>query len=85
MHWTPNTPYTLIQTGHHPSALHPPQFFPTRIPQQIRLFQHLMHLQVPHTNSLLPAINIGAANNGMSVWARRDVYLDLWMLGRKRA
>ena len=42
MHWAPYTPDPFIITLHHPPSFDPPQLLPTRIPQQLRLLQHLL-------------------------------------------
>ncbi len=81
MHGTPHPPHTLVQTLHHPPALHLPQLFPTRIAQQLRLLQYLLHLQVPDTDRLLPAVDVGAFDDGVRVGAGRDGDFDGWVGG----
>lgn len=73
----PHPPDPLIQTPHYPPPLHPPHLLPIRIPQQLRLEQNLLLLQVPHAYHFFPAIDVRAPDYRMRVRARGDVDVDL--------
>lgn len=81
MHRTPNTSDPFIQATHHPPTLHPPQLLPARVPQQLRLLQHLLLFQVPDADRLLPPVDITSSDDWVTRWARGDVDFDLGMRG----
>ena len=83
MHGTPNPSDRFVLTLHHPASLDNPQLLPVRVPQQLRLLEHLFLFQVPDADGLFPTINVGAADDGMSAGTGRDAHLDLGVLGRE--
>jgi hypothetical protein len=74
MERTPDTPHTLIR------ALNllpdPLVHLTTRVSQQLRLQQNLLHLHIPHTYSLFLSIDVMTSNHRMRMWSRRDVDFD---------
>jgi hypothetical protein len=76
---TPNTPNTLIDTFHRLRNL--PQLLPISIPQQLRLLQHLLLRQIPHTYRFFAAVDVGSFYDWVFAWARGDSDFDLRVCG----
>lgn len=76
---TPNTPNTLINTLHGLRNL--PQLLPIRIPQQLRLLQHLLLRQIPHTYRFFAAVDVGPFYDWVFARARGDGDFDLRVCG----
>lgn len=75
MERTPYASHTLLHTPHR--LRNPPQFLTTSIPQQPRLLLHLLLLQIPYTDRLLPPIDIMTYDNRVFTWTWRDGDFDL--------
>jgi len=75
----PNTPHTLIPTPHR--LRHSPQLLPTRIPQQLRLLQNLLLLQIPYTHGLFAPVDVRAFYERVFVRTRGDGDFDLGVRG----
>ena len=70
MERVPNPSDPLIQAANHSASFYSLYFLPIGVPQQFYLFQYLLFLEVPHTYYFLPAVDIGASDNGVCVGAR---------------
>jgi len=57
--------------------------FATSLHQQLGLLEHLLHLQVPHANGFLAAIDVVASEDWVFVWTGRYSDLDLRMRFRE--
>lgn len=73
----PNAPNALIPTPNRLRDLL--QLLPVRIPQQLRLQQDLLLLQIPYAHRLLAAVDVRPFDDRVFVRARRDGYFDLWV------
>lgn len=72
---TPDAPNTIVDTPHRLRDLL--QLLSAGIPQQHCLLQHLLLLQVLDADGLLPAVDVGAADNGVFAWSWRHGDFDL--------
>ena len=76
---TPHAPHTLIKTLHR--LRNSSQLLPIRIPQQLRLLQHLLLRQVPYTYRLFASVDISAFYDGVSARPGRYGDFDLGICG----
>lgn len=70
----PNTSHTLIDRLHRLRL--PPQLLARRIPQQNRLLQDRVRLQIAHADGLLAAVDVGPLDDGVLVRSWGDGDLD---------
>lgn len=78
---TPHAPHTLLQTNDR--LLHHPQLLTTRIAQQPGLDLDLLLHQPPHTDRLLPAIDVVADDDRVFARARGHGDFDLGVGARE--
>jgi hypothetical protein len=78
----PNTPHTLINTGHRLARL--PVLLACAISQYLCLFPHAFVLEVFDTYRPLGAVDVLCDYDRVPPWPRADGNLDLWVVLRKR-
>lgn len=78
MEGIPYTPHALIHARDR--LPRPLQLLTTRALQQLRLLQDFAWLQIPHTDSALLAVDVGAADDGVAARTRRDGDFDAGVL-----
>lgn len=76
---TPNTSNTLVDTLHW--LRNPLQLLTTCIPEQLRLLQYLLLLEIPNTYSLLSTIDIMPYYDRVSPRPGRNNHLNLGICG----
>jgi hypothetical protein len=76
---TPNSPHALIHTRHRPR--HPLVLLPAIIPQQLRLSLNPLGRKIPHTDTLLSAVDVVGYYDGVLVGSWRDCDFDGWVAG----
>ena len=79
----PNTSHRLINTSNR--LLRSLVLLPARLPQQIRLHQHLVLLQIAHADRALAAVDVVALDQGMFMRTRGDTDFDLRVCGGEGA